>query len=344
MRLPAALLLALAASNFAWSDAAHPPARVAHLSYVEGELRFQGEETPATTALPDRPLRAGDRLRTARDGRAELALGTATIRLDEESELSVRRLDEKHTRIELAAGAAVVHLREFYEQEEFEIRAGNADIALLEPGEYRVDVSARDATAITVRTGAAEVESAVGPVRVAAGQRVSLDVRDGIARLESPPGADAFDDWVLERELQLADAEPPRYTPAEDGGSRSSTVMASGMTSRATGACGCRAITTGDSRLIGTVTGITPATAGAGSIPRPGASSPSTAGAGPTCITSIAGAGCPARDSVTGTSMTGKTRGPTGARAASRAIGRSAKMVRGLRAGRRIRMTYARAS
>jgi hypothetical protein len=52
-------------------------------------------------------------------------------------------------------------------------------------------------------------------VRVAAGQRVRIEGRDAIARLETPRPADAFDDWVLERELLLAEAEPARYTPYE---------------------------------------------------------------------------------------------------------------------------------
>jgi hypothetical protein len=33
-----------------------------------------------------------------------------------------------------------------------------------------------------------------------------------IARLETLRPADAFDEWVLERELKLAEAEPPRFT------------------------------------------------------------------------------------------------------------------------------------
>ncbi|MGH6893865.1 MAG: DUF6600 domain-containing protein [Dongiaceae bacterium] len=216
MLRPAALILALAASTLAWGEALDPPERLARLSYVEGRVTFQGAESRATSTLPDRPLLPGDTLVTERGGRAEFAFGTATIRLDERSEFAVVELDETIVRVELVAGTASVYLRELGEDETFEIVTPNAAIALAEPGEYRVDVDDHDTSYLTVRQGAAEVATADGPVRVAAGQRVRLEGRDALARLETPPEADAFDDWVLERELRLADAELPRYTPYED--------------------------------------------------------------------------------------------------------------------------------
>lgn len=215
MLRPAALILALAASNFAWGEALDPPERIAHLSYVEGQVVFQGAHAPPTSTLPDRPMMPGDRLVTEPRGRAELAFGIATIRLDERSELFVVDLDATNIRVELIAGTASVYLREWLEDETFEIVTPNAAIALREPGEYRVDVRADDASVLTVHAGAAEVATAGGPVRVAAGQRVRLEGRDALARLTAPPPADAFDEWILERELRLAEAEPPRYTPYE---------------------------------------------------------------------------------------------------------------------------------
>lgn len=218
MLRPIALILALAASSLAWGEALDPPARIAHMSHVEGQVLFRGVQAPATYRLPDRPLAPGDRLVTERGARAELAFGTATLRLDELSELTVVALDATTVRVELTTGAANVHLRELLEDESFEIVTPNSTIALDEPGEYRVDVHARDASVLTVHGGAAEVTTAGGPVRVAGGQRVRLEGRNVLARLESPLPADNFDDWILEREVKLAEAEPPRYTPHEDRG------------------------------------------------------------------------------------------------------------------------------
>jgi len=203
------LVVALAASSLAWGEALDLSGRIARLSYVEGEVAFQGADEPSPSALPDRPLVPGDRLSTGRDGRAELALGTAAIRLDEGTELSVIDLEALAVRVAFSAGTAIVHLRELVEDDSFELVTPNATIALLAAGEYRVDVMSDDATALTVRHGVAEVATAGGPVRVAAGQRVRLAGRDVVAQLTTPLPADAFEDWVLERELQLAEAEPP---------------------------------------------------------------------------------------------------------------------------------------
>ena len=206
---PALLVLALAASSLAQGQALDPPERVARLSYAEGRVMYQGPGDASPSGLPDRPLMPGDRLTTERDARAELALGTATIRLNEQTEFSVIALDAATVRLELAAGSAIVHLRELLEGESFEFTTPNATIAMHSAGEYRVNVFADDATELTVRAGAAEVTTTGGPVRIADGQRVRLEGRDALASLAAPLPADAFDDWVLEREVQLAEAQPP---------------------------------------------------------------------------------------------------------------------------------------
>ena len=200
------LALALAASNLASGE---PPERIARLSYVEGEITFRGAQEVAPSALPDRPLDAGDRISTARDGRAELSLGNATLRLDEDTAITVDELGASAVRIELTAGTASLHLRELFEDETYELATPNTTVAFRAPGEYRVDITPSGATDLTVRAGNAEVATAGGPVRVADGQRVRLEGRAEFASLVTPRAADEFDDWVLEREVQLAEAAPP---------------------------------------------------------------------------------------------------------------------------------------
>jgi len=210
-----ALVLALAASGLAWGQEAVQAERIARLSYVEGEVTFQAPDARATRKLPDRPLAVGDRIDTDRRARAEIALGTSIVRLDEQSELEIVELDASITRFALTRGSANVILDDLLEDEAFEILAPNTVIALEKPGEYRVDVFAADDTALSVHGGSATVESGAGPIRVLAGQRVQLDGRDAMARLTTPPAPDDFDDWVLDRETKLAEAQSPRYTPYE---------------------------------------------------------------------------------------------------------------------------------
>ncbi len=203
---PAALLLALAASSLAWGEALDPRARLAYLSYVEGPVTFAGTGLRPST-LPERPLRRGDRLASEPGGRAELWVGSAVVRLDERSELSIARLDETRTRLDLDRGTLSLSVRALLGGETIELATPLQTLAIAEPGEYRVEVPAQDALALTVYTGAANLVTDVGPVRVAAGQRVRLEGREAVASLEALPPTDVFDDWILARELRLAEAE-----------------------------------------------------------------------------------------------------------------------------------------
>ncbi len=213
-----ALVLALTASSLAWGEALDPPGRLAHLAYVEGRVTFASAQERAISTLPDRPLAPGDHINTGTGGRAEFAFGSATIHLDEEAALAIVELDEQTVRLNLSAGAVRLNLRDLLADETFEILTPNAAIALIEPGEYRVDVDADDASVLTVHGGVAEIATAGGPVRIAGDQRARLEGRDAIARLETPRPADEFDEWVLNREVRVAETEPPRYTPFEDDG------------------------------------------------------------------------------------------------------------------------------
>lgn len=205
---PAALVLALAASALAWGEGHEMSDRLAWLTYVEGEIEFQGAGERRTTDLPNRPLVSGDRLTTRNDSRAEVSLGTAVIRLDENTGLSITDLEAKSVRLALSGNKAIVHLFELLEGERFELVTPTSTIALDTVGEYRVDFVTESAITLSVRSGAATVPTSGGPIQVLAGQRVHLEGRGERAILMSARSRDDFDDWVLEREVQLAGLEP----------------------------------------------------------------------------------------------------------------------------------------
>ena len=202
-------VLALTVSGLAAGQASESPARIAQLAYVEGALSYQEANEPASTALPERPLEAGDRLTTAREGRAELTLGSAVVRLDQDSDLSIVDLDASSVRFELMGGAAIFRVDELYEDETFAVTTPNTTISFQAPGEYRVDVPDDGTTTLTVRAGDAEVETAAGLVRVAEDQRVRIEGAEALTSLIAPQWTDDFDNWVLDREVQLAEAAPP---------------------------------------------------------------------------------------------------------------------------------------
>jgi hypothetical protein len=213
MLRPALIVLALTASGLAAGQATDSPARIAQLAYVEGAISYQEADERATSALPERPLEAGDRLATERDGRAELTLGSATVRLDRDTDLRIVDLDASSVRFELAEGAAIFRVDELFEDESFAVTTPNTTIRFQAPGEYRVDVPEDGTTTLTVRAGDAEVETAEGPVRIADGQRARIEGSEALTSLIAPQWTDDFDNWVLDREVQLAENAPP---PADE--------------------------------------------------------------------------------------------------------------------------------
>jgi hypothetical protein len=216
MKARAALLaLALAAAPLGWASAADPPARILRLGLVEGGVAYRPAAVGNVTTpgprgeLPTAPLMPGDALSTRADGRAELSLGTATIRIANDTDLTVDRLDESAVRLVLERGTASVVVRDLLEDETLEIATPETTVALTTPGDYRIDVTADGGTDISVRRGVATAESAGGAVRIAEGQRALLAGTDAYASLIAPLAPDAFDNWVLDREVQLAEAAPP---------------------------------------------------------------------------------------------------------------------------------------
>lgn len=212
---PAALALLLAASPLAWGQAADQPERILRLNHLEGDVDVRST---------DRLLLHGDRVTTYEGGRAELLLDASAIRLGEQTELRVVRLTAARVQLGLERGVVNLRLRGLLIGERLEIATAHATIAPLEPGEYRLEARAADLAVLLVHAGAAEVATSGGTVRVTGGQRVVLDGAISRATLVPPVPADAFDDWVLDREVLLANldlpAGPDGYVagaPAQDG-------------------------------------------------------------------------------------------------------------------------------
>ena len=135
IRLPFVLLALLTISSGAFAGDIDPPARVARLSLIQGDVAFQaGDDQAPENAELNRPVTSGDRLMTEANSRAELSLGIAAIRLDERTDLSIDDLDEDIAQIEVNSGTVGVHLRELDNGSTFEIDTPNSTVRLLRPG------------------------------------------------------------------------------------------------------------------------------------------------------------------------------------------------------------------
>ncbi|HEX7288086.1 MAG TPA: DUF6600 domain-containing protein [Candidatus Angelobacter sp.] len=211
-----ALTLALFAPLRAAADDDDPPSRVARLSYIHGAVSFQPAGTEDwVDAIVNRPITTGDKIWTDRDARAELHLGSASLRISSNTGFSFLNLDDNVTQIQLTAGDLRVRIKRLEPNESFEVDTPNLAFSLLRPGTYRISVNeAGDATVIKVRGGEGEVTGggaayAVHPQEV--GSFFGTDQLEADIQRYHSRDDDDFDDWCAERDRREDRALSARY-------------------------------------------------------------------------------------------------------------------------------------
>ena len=205
--LSALLLCAAMAQN-------DPPSRVGRLNFISGSVSFQpGGVDDWVEARINRPLTTGDHLWTDRDGRAELHVGAAAVRLNSETAFEFLNLDDSSVQIRLAQGSLIVRLRDLAENESFEIDTPNLAFSLLRPGEYRIDANPdNQTTLVTVRGGEGEVTGGNQAFSVHARQQARVTGGDSLTYdlLNAPP-VDAWDRWCMNRDQREERSESVKY-------------------------------------------------------------------------------------------------------------------------------------
>jgi hypothetical protein len=210
MTLAAIVLPARASAQ----DQDDPPGRVARLGYMQGSVSFQpAGETDWVGAVPNRPMSTGDQLWTDVDGRAEVQLGSAVIRLAPNTGFSFLNLDDNTVQIQLSSGAINVSVRKLWDEDDFEIDTPNQAFTALQPGHYRVEASEDGSyTVISVRSGEGEATGGGQAFTLQAGQRGTFSGTDSLyADVEQIYGPDEFDNWSDFRDHRYESSHSMQY-------------------------------------------------------------------------------------------------------------------------------------
>jgi hypothetical protein len=195
-----------------------PPGRVARLNYMQGSVSFRpAGEDDWVTAVPNRPMVTGDDLWADENSRAEVHVGSAAIRLGPKTGITFLNLDDNTTQIRLAQGSLIVRVRHVDDDDTYEIDTPNTAFSLLQPGEYRVDVSQDGSQTITtVWHGRGRVTGGGSSYTVIAGQSATFTGTDQVNYdLGQIPGRDDFDDWAFERDDREDHADSANYVSRE---------------------------------------------------------------------------------------------------------------------------------
>src|SRR5580704_17939836 len=195
-----------------------PPARVGRLNYMQGSVSFRpAGEDDWVTAVANRPMVAGDDLWADEDSRAEVHVGSAAIRLGAKTGITFLALDDRTTQIRLAQGELILNARHVDDDDTYEIDTPNIAFTLLQPGEYRINVSEDGSQTIaTVWHGRGRVSGGGLTYTVVAGQSATFAGTDQLSYdLGQIPDHDDFDQWAVQRDEREDQADSANYVSRE---------------------------------------------------------------------------------------------------------------------------------
>src|ERR1039458_1882731 len=196
-----------------------PPGRVARLNFSQGSISFRpAGEDDWVSGVPNRPMVTGDDLWSDENSRAEVHIGSTAIRLGAKTGITFLTLDDRTTQIRLAQGSIILRVRHVDDEDNYEIDTPNIALSILQPGEYRVDVSEDGSQTITdVWHGRGRVTGGGLTYNVVAGQSATFTGNEQHLDydLGQIPDRDDFESWAFERDDREDHADSANYVSRE---------------------------------------------------------------------------------------------------------------------------------
>src|SRR6266700_2685296 len=214
----ASLLLLIVPAASAQDYDQDPPTRAGRIGFIQGSVSFQpGGEGDWVQAVPNRPLTVGDNLWVDRDSRAEVQIGSTSIRLGPETSITFSDLGNNAIQLRLSMGSLFFRVRQYGGDDVFEVDTPNLAFNVNRPGEFRLNVNGNgDQTVATVWRGEAEITGGGNSYRLIEGQRGSFSGVDQLSYDVDQIGPqDPFDRWAMSRDEREDRARSSRYVSTE---------------------------------------------------------------------------------------------------------------------------------
>jgi hypothetical protein len=196
-----------------------PPGRVARLDFSEGSVSFRpAGEDDWVSGVPNRPMVTGDDLWTDQDARAEVHVGSTALRMGSKTGITFLTLDDHTTQIRLAQGSLILRVRHLDDDDAYEVDTPNLAFTLLQPGEYRLDVSEDGSQTITtVFHGRGRVTGGGLTYSVVADQSATFTGNQDHLDydLGQIPDRDDLDSWAFDRDDHEDRADSANYVSRE---------------------------------------------------------------------------------------------------------------------------------
>ncbi|MBS0446345.1 MAG: hypothetical protein JSR59_10395 [Proteobacteria bacterium] len=214
-------LLVLVAGSSAWAQdvaAGDPPGRVARVSDLNGQIWIYTPDAGEWVAgTVNQPLTTGDRIATDASARAEVRVGSTALRLDASSELEVVQLDDSQVALQLHSGSLAARVRSAEAARELGVTTPEGHFRFDQPGRYRIDIAANNASDLTVYSGQATYERDRVALPVTPGQHAQfwIDAQQVAQYALSAPVQDDFAAWANERDASDDRYAAPSYVSPE---------------------------------------------------------------------------------------------------------------------------------
>ncbi|RDS82967.1 hypothetical protein DWU98_07480 [Dyella monticola] len=192
-----------------------PPARVARLSYAQGDLGLlPAGSTEWSAADINRPLTNGDKLSGGPGARAELDLGGAALRINGQTDIGVLNLNGQIGQFELTQGTLSITVQSLDEGATYEIDTPTLALVINQPGTFRIDVGPNgNGSTVTVFGGGGIVYGENNAQRqVFSGRSYAFtDSSLNGMTVSQIDSRDEFDAWCNDRDAQYANTANAQY-------------------------------------------------------------------------------------------------------------------------------------
>ena len=209
-----ALLISLALSAPAFAD---PPGRIGRVAWLSepGSLTLDKRGGGETFRAPlNQPLTSGDVLSTGRNARAEVQIGSMTLRLDGGTSLELTRIDDEQVSVFLRNGRSIVRLLSPETAREFELNTPDGRVTAHDTAIFRIETDDRGSSA-TSYAGAMRFAANDTDIDLKAGERADIWF-DGQTRYRlATPASDDFMHWSAARDQSPPSNAASRYISPE---------------------------------------------------------------------------------------------------------------------------------
>jgi hypothetical protein len=199
-------------------DPSDPPASIANIGYLQGNVSLQAAGTDDWSQAPaNYPMVAGDRIYTGPGARAVVQLSGAEFRLWQATDVTLTNLTDQFQQIGLAAGALRLRVFTMDPGSQIEVDTPNGAAIIESPGDYRFEAfpqsNGQDASSIvTVTSGNAQITGPGINQPISGGYSIGLFGFDPIQlQYLDVPDYDDLDYWSLQLDQRLLNSPSGRY-------------------------------------------------------------------------------------------------------------------------------------